>query len=299
MKVTLTGSIGHIGKPLIQELVQKGHSVTVISSNPEKLKEIEAMGAIPVIGSLEDLAFVTTAFTGADVVYTMVPPANYFNPNLDLLGYFQKIGTNYSQAIEQTGVKKVINLSTIGGHLSKGNGILLGANHVENLLNDLPSEVSIVHIRPTEIYYNLLPQVYSAKNNGFITSNVGNEVVNSWVSPLDIAAAVAEEIITSFTGRKIRYVASEDVTYNELITILGEAVGNPDLKWLTVTNEQMQSGLEAIGMQKTAAKGMTEMYAAIDSGLLYEDYNLHKPKIMGKVKVKDFAKDFAAAYNQL
>lgn len=299
MKVTLTGSLGHIGKPLTQELVQKGHSVTVISSNPEKKKEIEAMGAIAEIGSLEELDFVIRSFTGADVAYTMIPPANYFNPNLDLLGYFQKIGSNYSEAIKQTGVKKVVNLSTIGGHLNKGNGILLGANHVETLLNDLPSDVAIAHIRPTEIYYNLLPQVYSAKNNGFIASNVGNEIVNSWVSPIDIAAVVAEEITTAFTGRKIRYVASEDLTYNELVAILGNAIGNPDLKWLSVTDEQMQSGLEKIGMQQAAAKGMTEMYAAINSGLLYEDYNLHKPTIMGKVKVKDFAKDFAAAYNQL
>jgi nucleoside-diphosphate-sugar epimerase len=43
MKIILTGSLGHIGKPLAQELVQKGHAVTVISSNPEKQKDIEAL----------------------------------------------------------------------------------------------------------------------------------------------------------------------------------------------------------------------------------------------------------------
>ena len=60
----------------------------------------------------------------------------------------------------------------------------------------------------------------------------------------------------------------------------------------------MQSGLEAIGMQSKIAAGMTEMYAAINCGLLYEDYNLHKPATMGKVKAKDFAKEFAGVYNQ-
>ncbi len=34
MNIVLTGSLGNIGKPLTQELVQKRHSVTVISSNP-------------------------------------------------------------------------------------------------------------------------------------------------------------------------------------------------------------------------------------------------------------------------
>lgn len=299
MKITITGSLGHIGKPLTQELVRKGHSVTVISSNPEKQKEIEAMNAISAIGSLVDVDFITTSFINADVVYCMVPPANYFDHNLDLLGYYQRLGNNYVQAIKQSGIKRVINLSSIGGHLDKGNGILLGAHNVENLLNELPSDVSITHIRPTEFYYNLLPQVHSAKSNGFIASNIGNEVVNSWVSPLDIASAIAEEITTPLTGRKVRYVASEELTYNKLASVIGNAIGNLELKWLAITDEQMKDGLITAGMNPTIAVGLTEMCSAINSGLLYEDYNLHKPMIFGKVKVKDFANDFASAYNKL
>ena len=45
MKITITGSLGNISKPLTIELVQKGHAVTVISSNPERQKQIEALGA--------------------------------------------------------------------------------------------------------------------------------------------------------------------------------------------------------------------------------------------------------------
>ncbi len=36
MNIVLTGSLGNISKPLAQELVQKGHSVTVISSKAER-----------------------------------------------------------------------------------------------------------------------------------------------------------------------------------------------------------------------------------------------------------------------
>lgn len=298
MKITVTGSLGHISKPLTEELVQKGHDVTVISSNPERQKEIETMGAISAIGSLEDVDFIATSFANADVVYCMVPPANYFDQNFDLLAYYRRLGHHYVQAIKQSGVKRVINLSTIGGHLDEGNGILLGAHHVENLLNELAAEVSITHIRPTEFYYNLLPQVHSAKNNGFMASNIGNEVVNSWVSPMDIASAIAEEMTTTFTGRKVRYVASEELTYNELVGALGKAIGKPALKWVALTDEQMEDGLVSAGMQPKIAAGLTEMYAAINSGLLYEDYYRNKPAVMGKVKMTDFAKEFAVVYNQ-
>ncbi len=297
MKITITGSLGHISKPLTEELVQKGHSVTVITSSAERENDIEKLGATAAVGSLEDAEFIAEIFAGADVVYCMVPPQNYLDQNLDLLGIYLRVGKNYVQAIKQSGVKRVINLSTIGGHSEKGNGILLGAHRVENLMNELPDDVSITHIRPTEFYYNLLPQVHSAKSNDFMASNIGGDVVNVWVSPKDIAAAIADEIITPMTGRKVRYVASEEITYNELAKILGEAIGKPALKWLTWTDEQMEGGLISAGLKQDIAAGLREMYASINSGLLYEDYVLNKPAVMGKVKVSDFAQDFAKAYN--
>ncbi|SEC70424.1 Uncharacterized conserved protein YbjT, contains NAD(P)-binding and DUF2867 domains [Maribacter dokdonensis] len=299
MKITLAGSLGHIGRPLTQELVQKGHSVTVISSNAERQKDIEAMGAKAAIGAIENVDFITTAFRGADAVFCMVPPANYFDHNLDLLAYYKNLGNNYAQAITQSGVKKVVNLSSIGAHMKEGNGILQGTFYVESILNALPSDVAITHIRPTEFYYNLLPQVHSAKENGFIASNIRGEVVNAWVSPTDIASVIAEEITSPLAGHKVRYVVSDELTYNALAKILGEAIGNSDLKWITLADEQLTEGLKAAGMQPAIAEDMTAMYAAINSGLLYEHYNQHKPKKIGTLKMKDFAQDFAEAYNQL
>jgi len=62
MKVTVTGSLGNISKPLTKELIQKGHSVTVISSKAERQKEIEAMGAKVAIGTMKATDFLTKTF---------------------------------------------------------------------------------------------------------------------------------------------------------------------------------------------------------------------------------------------
>lgn len=80
MKITITGSLGNISKPLTEELVQKGHAVTVISSKPEKQKDIETLGAKAAIGTIEDVAFLTATFTGADAVYTC-----YLHPTIAIL----------------------------------------------------------------------------------------------------------------------------------------------------------------------------------------------------------------------
>lgn len=296
MKVIVTGSLGNISKPLTKELVQKGHQVTVISSNEAKQKDIETLGAKSAIGSLEDVDFLAASFTDADAVYCMVPPNNYFDRNLDLLAYYRRLGNNYAQAIGQSGVKRVVNLSSIGAHLDRGSGILLGARNVEKILNELSSDVAITHIRPTSFYYNLFGYVDTIESDGFIAANYGADDKIPWVSPIDIAAVIAEEIVTPLVGRKVRYVASEELTGNETARILGAAIDKPDLKWIIITNEQMLSGLESAGMNPQIAAGLVEMYASLHSGLLTEDYYRNKPAVMGNVKLTDFASEFAAAF---
>jgi uncharacterized protein YbjT (DUF2867 family) len=296
MKIIVTGSLGHISKPLTTTLVQKGHAVTVISSQPAKQKDIQALGATAAIGSLEDVTFLTATFTGADAVYCMVPPNNYFDQHFDLWAYYRRLGHNYAQAIEQSGVKRVVNLSTIGAHLDKDSGILLGAHDVQNILNKLPSDIAITHIRPVSFYYNLFAYVDMIKTAGLIAANYGADDIIPWVSPIDLAAAVAEELVTPFTGRKVRYVASQELTGNETARILGAAIGKPDLKWILISNEEVQSRLVAIGMNKQIAAGLVEMYASLHSGLLSADYNRNRPAHLGKVKLKDFAVEFAAAF---
>ncbi|KGO93212.1 NmrA family NAD(P)-binding protein [Flavobacterium subsaxonicum] len=298
MKIIVTGSIGHISKPLTQQLISEGHNVIVISSNAERQADIEALGATAAIGSLRDVDFLTATFTGADAVYTMVPPNNYFNHSLDLLAYYRGLGTNYAQAISQSGVKRVVNLSTIGAHLEKGSGILFGAHNVEKILNALPAYVAITHMRPVSFYYNLYGYTDMIKNASVIAANYGADRMIPWVSPIDIAAAVAEELVTPFDGRKVRYVASEELTGHESAAILGAAIGKPDLQWVLISDEETLNGLTSIGMAPQIAAGLVEMYGSLYTGLLSEDYVRNRPAVMGKVKLADFAKEFATAFKQ-
>ncbi len=295
MKVIVTGSLGHISQPLTEELVQKGHAVTVVSSNPAKQKEIEALGATAAIGSLEDVDFLTATLQDTDAAYCMIPPVNYRDPNLDLTEHVRKIADNYMQAIQWSDIKRVVFLSSIGAHLAKGNGIIQIYHEVEAMMNKL-SDVAITYMRPTSFYYNLLGYVGMIKQ-GFIAANYGEDKI-IWVSPKDIAAAIADEIAMPLTGKKVRYVASDERTGNETAAVLGAAIGNPDLKWTIITDEQSQGGLEAAGLKPDIAKGLVEMYASIRSGKFWEDYDLNKPNPLGKVKLEEYAKDFAIIYNQ-
>lgn len=296
MKIIVTGSLGNISKPLTQELVQKGHSVTVISSKSEKQKEIEALGATAAIGLIEDINFLSTVFKGADAVYCMEPPVNFFDPDFELVPYYNNLAHSYRQAIQQSGVQRMVHLSSIGAHTNKGNGMLVFHHNVENILKQLPSDVSISFVRPVGFYYNLFSQLRNIKTQGFIATNFGGATKEPWVSPIDIASAIAEEIETHHEGRKVRYVASDEITSDETASILGAAIGKPDLKWNIISDEQFLNNLIAIGMNPKVAKGFVETQANQRTGELYEDYYRHKPTL-GKVKMTDFAKEFASRFH--
>lgn len=298
MKIILTGSLGNISKPLTADLIKKGHAVTVISSKAERQIDIEALGARAAIGTMEDSDFLAATFRGAEVVYVMETLGRdaFFDPNIDLRTAIAGIGHKYKDAILRSGVKRVIHLSSIGAHTDQGNGMLAFHHDVENILRQLPEDVSIKFMRPVGFYYNMLAFIPTIKAQGAIISNYGGDDREPWVSPLDIAAVISEEIDKPFAGRTVRYIASDEVSPNEVAAILGEAIGKPDLKWLTIADEQLMNGLIAAGMNPQTAKGFVEMNASRRGGLLYEDYFLHRPEL-SKTKVKDYARVFAAAFN--
>jgi uncharacterized protein YbjT (DUF2867 family) len=298
MKIIVTGSLGYVGKPVAEELIAKGHSVTVISSNAGKQKDIEAMGAKAAIGTMEDADFLTETFTGADAVYCMLALHGSFadpdNSASKIIAQAEAVTNNYVEAIERSGVKRVVYLSSIGADMKKDSGLIIIHHNAENILSKLPADVNISFMRPSGFYKNLFAFVPSIKSQGIIAASYGGEDINIFVSDIDIADAIVEELESQAAGRKIRYIASDVVTCNEAAGILGTAIGKPDLKWVTISDEQQLNGYKAHGMNDSLAQQFTEMNASIHEGKFYEDYNQHKPTL-GKVKLKDFAKEFAAA----
>lgn len=321
MKIILTGSLGNISKPLTEKLVKKGHLVTVISSKADRTKEIEDLGAIAAIGSIRDVKFLTNTFTGADIVYLMEPtePERLFDKSYNVYTSITELVTVYKEAVEQSGVKKVVHLSSIGAHTDQGVGLLKFHYIAERILKSLSDEVAIKFMRPVGFYGNLLMTIDSIKatskgflgallalqhygigglfsgKRGVIMSNYGGNVVNLLVSPFDIASVIAEEMEKPFKGRSFRYIASEERTCNEVAKVMGAAIGKPWLKWGAISDKMLRNTLLKAGMNETFANGLVEMGASGRSGMLYEDYYRNHP-VLGKTKLETYAPVFAEAY---
>lgn len=295
MKYVITGSLGHISKPLSQKLINAGHEVTIISSKESNRPTIEKLGAKAAIGSVEDVAFLTSSFAGADAVYTMVPP-NFAATNWK--EWIGQIGKNYAAAIKANQIKHVVNLSSVGAHLPDGCGPVSGLYKAEQALNTL-ADVKIRHLRPTYFFDNLLANIGLVKQMDIMGSNFGEadeKIVLTATS--DIVDAAFEELSSlQFNGHSVRYIASDERTSGEIAKIIGSAINKPSLPWVVFTNEQSTAGMLQAGLPEEATKNYVEMGDALHSGRMMEDFWKNHPSSLGKVKLEDFARTFAAVYN--
>jgi uncharacterized protein YbjT (DUF2867 family) len=292
MKITVTGSIGHIGKPLVEQLVAAGHTVKVISSSPERSSDIEQLGAEPIVGSVEDVALLTKAFAGADAVYTMVPPTF---ETLDWKKHIAGIGGKYAQAIQAAGVRYVVNLSSFGAHLPEGCGPVSGLYFVEQSLNSLEN-VSVKHLRPGYFYYNFYSQISLIKNAGIMGSNFGPDVKLPLADVTEIAKVAFEELNSlSFEGNSHRYIASDIRTPQEIASAIGVQINQPDLKWVQFSNEDFVNALTSDGLGKEIAENFAEMGASIENGSMIGDFASDTPT--EKKRVEEFAKEFAKNFS--
>ena len=295
MKYVITGGAGNISRPLTEKLLKAGHDVTVISRNAEHLKPLTDLGAKAAIGSVDDLAFLKKTFAGADAVYTMVPP-NYTTN--DMKASIAEVGKNYAAALKTSKVKYVVNLSSVGAHLADGVGPVSGLYRVEQALNEL-QDINIKHLRPTYFFSNFLGNVGMVKNMNIIGGNFGGGDFKMLLAdPNDIAEVAFEELSNlNFTGHSVRYIGSDERSTADIAKTIGTAIGKPQLPWVTFTDEQAYGGMMQMGLPENAAKNYAEMGHAMHDGSMFEDYWKHHPDKLGKTKLEDFAKTFAAIYN--
>jgi uncharacterized protein YbjT (DUF2867 family) len=114
----------------------------------------------------------------------------------------------------------------------------------------------------------------------------------------DIADVATDVLLNNkFNGKQIIYIASDERTFKEISTLLGNSIGKPDLAWVEFTDEQSLSGMLQSGLSQTIANGYTEMGKAIRSKAMKADYWINRPEQLGKMKLEDFAKEFTLAFN--
>ncbi|QOG00938.1 SDR family oxidoreductase [Flavobacterium sp. MDT1-60] len=292
MRITILGSLGNIGKPLTELLVNGNHEVTVISSSEDRKTEIENLGAKAAIGTINDIDFLTGVFKQSDAVFTMTPPNM---GGSDIIKNTTNAGGIIAKAISNSGIKRVVMLSSIGADSPVDNGPIKSLYNIEQLFNEL-QDVSVTILRAGYFYTNLYGNIPMIKEMGIIGGNYPGSAAIALVHPKDIAVAVANDIIKVGTQNSIQYIVSDYRTADDIAEVLGKAIEKSDLKWVEFTDEQSLQGMQQAGLPEEIAGIFTEMGLGIRTGVLQKDFLDKKSPIAGNTKLEDFAKEFALSY---
>lgn len=293
MKITLTGSLGHISKPLAQALIATGHDVTIISHSDKRTADIVALGATPAIGSIADESFLTQAFTGADAVYLMITAATN---EADVFEAGRKQAETYANAVKAAGVKQVVNLSSVGANLGPEVGVLHIYNIIEGVLTHALPNVNLTFLRPTGMFYNLFSNLTTIKQDHTIYTNSSLTKPNSWVAPVDIVPVAVAALTSPLAGVTSQYVASDEKSYTEVAALLGHALGF-EIKLVQISDDTMAQNLRASGAPASFTQQFVKMTAYERDNDFYADYRAHQP-VLGPTKLTDFAKEFAQVYQK-
>ncbi len=289
----IMGGTGNIGSKLAKILLEQDQGITVVGRSEARLQPLVKKGAMSAVGDIADAEFLTQTCQGVDALFALIPPGYQAK---DFRGYYNAIGDSLVQAIQASGVRHVVFLSSHGAHLPEHTGPVKGLYDVEQKLNQLAS-VNILHLRPTNFMENLLANIGMIKTMGMNGGGIKGDVKISMIATKDIAEVAAEHLLKrDFSGKMVHELLGErDVSMNEVTRILGAKIGKPELRYVQFSPEEEKQGLMEFGMSENASDQLVELSQAMNDGLIAVNVP-RTPDNTTKTSIEEFAEYFAQVY---
>lgn len=267
----ITGASGNTGRRIAKSLLEAGKSVKVIARNAEKVADLAALGAQVAIGDLGDLAFLREQLRGATAVYLMIPP-NFGVTNWP--AWMREMAGIYEQAVRESGVKKVVMLSSIGAHRTEGVGPIGGLGELENALKNIPG-LDVLALRPGYFMENLYASAGMIKNMGINGGVQKADATMAFIHTSDIARAATQRLLDlQFSGFSHEFLSGpEDLNPAQITAVIGKAIGKPELPYVEFSPADGKAGMLQAGLSETIADGYVEMAEGINAGFLREGYD--------------------------
>jgi uncharacterized protein YbjT (DUF2867 family) len=260
--ILVMGATGHIGSKIIANLLTRGLKVRGLARhfpNPENFR-----GAELIHGDANNVSVLMDAMRDCSAVFTMIPP----DPSATNPRYYQnKFGEVIAEAIEEAGVRKVVNLSSAGADQAEGTGPIVGLHDQEERLNEI-THADIMHLRCGFFMENLLtsvPTIFSAKR---IYGTLPGDLPMSFCATKDIADRATELLINpSFKGHNVEYVLGErDVTMDEVARIISAIMQMPGIEYAQLSDADMKGAMLGAGLTEGWADSYNEMNHAFVDG---------------------------------
>lgn len=264
--ITVTGATGRTGRAATEALLAKGEKVRVVGRDAKKLKPLTESGAEPFVGKVEDVVSMTEAFSGASAVYLVLPEDVSQH---DLRAHQDRVSNSYANAIGQAQVRFVVNLSSIGAQHSKNTGPIVGLHNQEQKLNSILG-LNVLHLRAAYFMENLFMSMEPLRTMGALPGGLRPNVPMPWIATKDIGEYAASRLAArDFSGSSIQELHGQrDISMQEAASIVGRAIGKPDLAYVQIPSMALGASLLQMGLPKKTSELIVEMWDGANAGLI-------------------------------
>jgi uncharacterized protein YbjT (DUF2867 family) len=181
----------------------------------------------------------------------------------------ERVGDALVAAVQKSGVEHAVVLSSIGADKPAKTGPVVGLHNLEQKLNGIAA-LKAVYLRAGYFMENLLGQVGVIKNFGVTGGPLRSDLKVAMIATEDIGTAAAEALLKlDFSGKQARELLGQrDVTFLEVASAIGKAIGKPDLGYMQFGAAQLKPALVQMGMSSNMADLLLEMSEALNSGYM-------------------------------
>src|SRR5688500_17843975 len=292
--ITVMGATGNTGRKITELLLEAGEDVRALGRSPEKLAELEALGAETVAGDVRDADYLAGTFAGADAVYTLTA----FDPSLPDYHADQDVrGEAIASAVRESGVRPVVALSALGAGLASGTGFIAGLHRQEQRLRALDG-VNLMILRPGAFFEGFYAALETIRHEGVVADSVAPDAKVPMIATADVAAVAAAALRErSWSGAVVReLLGPRDLSYTEVAALIGKAIGQPDLQYVQLPDDELVAILtEAAGFSPDFAALFVEFNRALSEGRLHSLEGRTESNTT-PTEFEEFAPELAHAY---
>ncbi len=257
----ILGATGRVGSTITDFLLDKGLPVKAVIRNKEKADGLIKKGAEVAIADYFDLNALKKAVKGGKLIFLLTPETGTSD---DVLRDTEKLLDNYLKAIENSEIKSLIGLSSIGAQFNKGTGNLLMSNMLEHKFAHLA--IDQVFIRPAYYYSNWLMSLDMVKENGILPSFYPTDLKLDMISPIDVAKFIADKIDSGIHHSELIELVGPEKYSPEDIAKLFEKALCKKVNTYEIPREEWYRTMKSIGFSDDAVRNFVEMTELVVDG---------------------------------
>lgn len=292
--ITILGATGQVGSKTVVNLLNKGHALRLIARQVDKLGQFSHEPGVEIYpGNSLEADFLAEAFTGSDVVMLMMP-GDMQSENIGV--YQDKMGIAQVEAIKKAGVKKILFLSSLGGHTEECTGMVAGLARQERRLMEIEN-ADVVILRPGHFMENFLGYIQLVKSMGIISGPIKPDREFPMIATRDVAFVAAKKLDElNWRGKSVlALLGPRDYSMIEVTKVLGNAIGRPDLPYIQCPYEQAKESMKQIGFSDSIVDSYIEMIDAINCGIF--NLEIRDRETTTQTTIEDFSNTFVDVYS--